>query len=144
MKAKDIMTKYIKMCCPDCTVKDAVQIMKELNCGAVPVINENNEVIGIVTDRDIALYIILNNKDPETSRVSEFMSKHVVTANVNDDIDDVIDKMKNNKIRRIPVVDENNKIAGIISLGDIAVMSREEHETYEALENISEPVSSAK
>ncbi|EKE03288.1 MAG: CBS protein [uncultured bacterium] len=144
MKCRDVMTKYIKMCRPECTAKDAVQIMQELNCGAVPVINENNEIQGMVTDRDIALYTILNNKDPETTQVKEFMSKPVVTCHPDDDIDIAIKKMKENKVRRLPIVDENNKVVGIISLGDIAVLSGEEHEVYEALENISEPVSSIK
>ncbi|OGI31716.1 MAG: hypothetical protein A2287_04410, partial [Candidatus Melainabacteria bacterium RIFOXYA12_FULL_32_12] len=127
MKSRDVMTKFIKMCRPECTAKDAVQVMKELNCGAVPVVNENNEILGIVTDRDIALYTVLNNKDPEKTLVKEFMSKPVVTCHPDDDIDVVIEKMRKNKVRRIPVVDENNKVVGIISLGDIAVISGEEH-----------------
>jgi len=144
MKCRDIMTKYLKMIHPDSTVKDAVQIMKDLNCGVVPVVGTNNEIMGIVTDRDITIYTVLNNKDPEKTKVSEFMSKPVITCKADDDIDLAIEKMKNNKIRRIPIVDDNNRVIGIISLGDVAVISKEEHETFEALENISSPVSGAK
>lgn len=144
MKCKDIMTKYIKMCNTECSIKDATQIMQDLNCGAVPIVNENQEPIGMVTDRDIALHTILDNKNPKTNKISEFMSKPVITCLENEDIDNAIQKMKDNKIRRIPVVDEKNKITGIISLGDIAVISNEEEETFEALHDISTPVSNSK
>ncbi len=72
------------------------------------------------------------------------MTKHVVTVHEDDLIDDAIRKMKENKIRRLPVVDDNNKLVGIMSLGDIAVLSNAPQETFEALEQISEPVSGAK
>jgi CBS domain-containing protein len=144
MKCQDLMTKHIKMCTPECSIKDAVQLMQDLNCGAIPIINDDHEPVGMVTDRDIALYTILNNKDPQKNKVSEFMSKPVITCFENEDIDTAIQKMKEYKIRRIPVIDEKNKISGIISLGDIAVISNEEEETFEALHDISTPVSSSK
>ena len=144
MLTKDIMTKYLKMCRSNATVKDAAQIMKDLNCGIVPVVDENNRLVGVVTDRDITLYTILNNKNPEKTTLDEFMTKDVITASPDDDVDDVIQKMKNYKIRRIPVIDRDNKLVGLISLGDIAVITGEEHEVFEALENISFPISGAK
>ena len=144
MKCRDIMTKYVRMCKPECSVKDAAQIMKEVNAGVVPVVNENDEILGILTDRDITLYTVAESKDPETTKVQEFMTKSVITAHPDDDLDDAIKKMEEYKIRRIPIVDNNNKVVGIISLGDVAVLSNEEHEIFEALETISEPVSSAK
>ncbi|MDD3013844.1 MAG: CBS domain-containing protein [Candidatus Gastranaerophilales bacterium] len=144
MKCRDIMTKYIKMCHSGCTIKDAVQIMQDLNCGAVPVINDNLEPVGMVTDRDIALYTVLNNKKPDQNQLEEFMSKPVITCFENEDIDIAIQKMKEKKIRRIPIVNEKNKLVGIISLGDIAVVTQEQTEACEALHDISTPVSSAK
>jgi len=144
MKSRDIMTKYIKMCHSGCTIKDAVQIMQDLNCGAVPVVNDDLEPIGMVTDRDIALYTILNNKKPDQTMLDEFMSKPVITCLENEDADIAIQKMKENKIRRIPIVNDKNKLVGIISLGDVAVVSQEEREACEALHDISTPVSSSK
>jgi CBS domain-containing protein len=138
------MTKYIKMCHPGCTIRDVAQIMQDLNCGAVPVVNDDLEPVGIVTDRDIALYTILNNKKPDQSKLEEFMTKSVITCFENDDINVAIQKMKENKIRRIPIVNEKNKLVGIISLGDIAVVTQEQPEACEALHDISTPVSSAK
>lgn len=144
MKCSDIMTKYVKMCRDDCTIKDATEIMSELNCGAVPVIDSNNRITGIVTDRDIALYTVLNNKNPERSLLSEFMTRPVVTCHALEDIDFAIKKMKEYKIRRIPIVDDDDKVLGMISLGDIAVISGEECKVGDALETISSPVSSSK
>jgi CBS domain-containing protein len=144
MKCRDIMTKYIKMCRPEASAKDAIKIMNDLNCGVVPVVDEKNEVIGIVTDRDIAIYTIMHGKNPEKTKLEEFMTKDVITVNFDDEIDTAITKMKDYKIRRIPVLDNNKKIVGILSIGDVAVTTSEEHEVFEALENISFPVSGAK
>lgn len=144
MKCRDVMTKYIKMCHSNCTIKDAVQIMQDLNCGAVPVVNDKLEPVGMVTDRDIALYVILKNKNPAESKLEEFMSKPVISCFENDDIDVAIQMMREKKIRRIPVVDEKNKLVGIISLGDVAVVTHELGEACEALQDISTPVSSSK
>ena len=144
MKCRDIMTKNVKTCQEECKVKDAVQIMNDYNCGFVPVINKDNQLSGVVTDRDIAIHALLDGKDPEQMKIGEFMTKSIISAHPNDNIDLAIREMKENKVRRIPVVDDNNKVVGIISLGDVAVLSGEEHETFEALETISSPVSSAK
>lgn len=138
------MTKYLKMCSPECSIKHAVEIMRDLNCGVVPVVDDNMELVGIVTDRDISLYAAFKDKKPSEIKISEFMTKNVITCNLEDKIDVAIEKMKNNKIRRIPVIDEQKKIAGIISLGDIAVLSGKNEKTFEAFEAISSPVSSMK
>lgn len=144
MKCKDVMTKYIKMCRPESTMKDCLQIMKDLNCGAVPIVNENSVIQGIVTDRDIAIKGVLEGKNIERSQIQEIMTRNVITSHENDDIDHTIQLMKENKIRRIPIVDSQNKLKGIVSLGDIAVISKEEHEVFDAFETISSPVSGAK
>lgn len=145
MKCKDIMTKSVKMCDKACTAKDAAQIMKKINAGVVPVVDENDIVTGIVTDRDITLHTVAEGKDPSKVKIHDFMTKHVVTVNEDDLIDEAIKLMKENKVRRLPVVDENNKLTGIISLGDVVVLSDfEEESVEEALEQISEPISGAK
>jgi len=138
MKSKDIMTKDIKSCTPDCTIKEAVNIMKKLNCGVIPVVNKENILQGILTDRDIVMYSVLNDKDPETTLLEEFMITNVVTVQEEDDLDDVVRKMSDNQVRRIPVVDSYYRLQGLISLGDVAVRSKDEHESFEALEHISE------
>lgn len=144
MKCKDIMTKSIKMCDSTCSAKDAAVIMKRVNSGVVPVVNDNDQITGIVTDRDIMLHTVAEGKDPSKIKINEIMSKHVVTVHEEELLDDAIKKMKENKIRRLPVINDNNKVTGIISLGDIAVLGNDEGGTYQALEQISEPVSGAK
>lgn len=144
MKCKDLMTKHVKTCTPECTAKQAAQIMQDWNCGVVPIINKNDEIQGIVTDRDIALYTALKNKKAENVYVKEFMTKNVFTCRHDQDIDTAISVMKSNKVRRLPIVNQQNQLVGLISLGDIAVLSHEEHETFEALESISSPISSQK
>ena len=131
MRCRDIMTKYLKLCRSDATAKDAVKIMKDLNCGVVPVVNDKNEPIGIVTDRDIAIHTVLNERNPEKVHLSDFMTKDVVCIQEDEDIDNAIGKMRDYKIRRLPVVNSSGQIVGIISLGDIAVSVPEEHEIYE-------------
>lgn len=144
MKCWDIATKDVKACHPECSAKDAAQIMKEINSGIVPVVDKSSEIQGIITDRDIILNVVAAGKDPEMAPVKEFMSKPVITVHPDDDIDVAVKKMRDNKIRRIPVINNDNKLVGIISLGDIAVTPPEGKEACEAFEAISTPVSSAK
>lgn len=139
MKCSDIMTRDIKACHHKSTVKEAVQLMKKLNCGVMPVVDRNNILKGIVTDRDIVLYTVLNNKEPDKTFLEEFMTTDLLTCNENEDIDNAIHKMSKYQVRRIPIVDKDNKLVGLISIGDVAVKTKEEHETFEALEHISEP-----
>ena len=138
MKCSEIMTRDIKVCYPESTIKDAVALMKELNCGVMPVADRNNTLKGIVTDRDIALYTVLNDKDPDKTVLSEFMTTDLVTCHEEEDIDNAVHKMSKYRVRRIPVVDKDYRIVGLITLGDIAVRTYEEHETFEAFEKISE------
>ena len=141
MKCKDIMTKDIKWCVPECSVKKAVQIMEVQNCGVLPVIDEEMHVQAIVTDRDITLFLGLQDKSPEKVQLKEFMHKDVITCQEEQDLDELISKMKQYKIRRIPIVDSENRLKGIISLGDIAIKApSEEHKIYEVLEKVSKSI----
>lgn len=141
MKCKDIMTKHLMSCTLECSAKDAAHIMKEIDAGVVPVVNASNQLSGILTDRDITIYTVAEGKRPETVNVQEFMTKSVITVYPDEDIDVAIRKMEEYKIRRIPVVDDENRLLGIISLGDIALQAHKEHETFEILEKVSEHLS---
>lgn len=137
MKCSELMTRDIKACYPESTVKDAVRLMKKLNCGVMPVADRNNILKGIVTDRDTVLYTVLNDKDPDKTPLSEFMTTDLITCHEEEDIDNAVHKMSKYRIRRIPVVDKDNKLVGLITLGDVAVRTREESETFRAFEKIS-------
>ena len=138
MKAKECM--YNDVCCvkPNATVYDVAKLMNDNHIGCVPVCNNENSVCGIVTDRDIILRSIVNNKNVKETPISEIMSCNVCTCNEDDEINTVEDKMSKNQIRRIPVCDSQNKIVGILTLGDLANNSKEvgEKNVCTTLENI--------
>jgi CBS domain-containing protein len=97
-------------------------IMKGQNVGSVPVISDRNSghVIGIITDRDIALRVVAEQREYYHTHVGDVMSKDVVTCKMDDDYDEVIAAMKENQIHRIPVVDSTKRLVGIIALADVA------------------------
>ena len=119
MKVKDCMCGEICFVKPETTIKDIAKIMEQNHIGCVPVCNNQNALVGLITDRDIVLRGIACNKDVNTTKASDIMTTNVCTCNQEDDIDEAQNKMSKNQIRRIPVVD-NNKIIGILTLGDLA------------------------
>ena len=124
MKVKDCMCGEV--CCvkPDATVCEVAKLMEKNHIGCVPVCDKNNCIIGVITDRDIILRSIACDKDVKSTNVSEIMTCNVCTCTQNDDINEAERKMAKNQIRRIPVVD-NNKVIGILTLGDLAHYSEE-------------------
>lgn len=137
MKCKNIMTKSIKTCDYTCTAKEAAQIMKKFNTGAVPVVDAMNKPLGIITDRDIAVNAVAENNHPENVNVLNLMTKHIISVHEDDFIDIAAQKMKENKVRRILVVDDEDRLKGIISLADFALQDK--NEAIEILEQVSTP-----
>lgn len=124
MKVKDCMCGEV--CCvkPDTKVYEIAKLMGQNHIGCVPVCDDKNCLVGIITDRDIILRSIANDKDVKSTKASEIMTTNVCTCNENEDISDAENKMAQNQIRRIPVVD-NNKVIGILTLGDLAHYNEE-------------------
>ena len=124
MKVKDCMCGEV--CCvkPDTKVYEIAKIMGQNHIGCVPVCDDKNCLVGIITDRDIILRSIANDKDVKSTKASEIMTTNVCTCNENEDISDAESKMAQNQIRRIPVVD-NKKVIGILTLGDLAHYNEE-------------------
>lgn len=120
MRVKDCMCNNVVWATPDATVRDCARIMGEQHIGSMPVCNQNQNVVGFVTDRDILLRAVACDKDLNTTKVSDIMTTNVCCCDVDHDIDEATDLMCHNQIRRLPVV-ENNKIVGIVTLGDLAV-----------------------
>jgi CBS domain-containing protein len=137
MKIGDIMTRDVRTIDRNSTVEQAARMMKELNVGSIPV-TENGNVIGIITDRDVVLRNVADGRTAADTRVEEVMSKTVVTATPDMDVHRAADLMAQNQIRRLPVV-ENNRMVGIVSIGDLAVRNIYENEAGEALSSISKP-----
>ena len=113
-------------------VTDAAQAMKQNNIGNVLVLNDGNEVTGIVTDRDITLRVVAEGLDPAATKLDEICSSEILTLTPNDTVEAAIKLMKDKAIRRLPVV-EGGRPVGIVSLGDLAVLGDGE----KALEDIS-------
>lgn len=136
-KAKDIMTKHPKTCRKTDFVYDVVEVMAEVDCGVVPIIEDSGKCIGIVTDRDICLDVILNQLDSQTTKIQDVMSQKLLTCHANDDLDDVIKSMEKKKVRRIPVVDDQGHCIGIISEADIALKDKNKKEVAEMVGAVS-------
>lgn len=138
MKCKNIMTKSIKTCDYNCNVKEAAQIMKKFNTGAVPVVDAMNKPIGVITDRDITVNAVAESNHPENIKVLNLMTKHIISVHQDDSIDVAAKKMKEHKVRRVLVVDDEDRLTGIISLADFA--HQDKNEAMEILEQVSEPI----
>lgn len=137
MKVRDIMTESVASLNSNDTIERAAQIMKEHDIGSIPVcVGEN--VIGIITDRDIALRTVATGENPRTQTVREIMSSNPVMVTPETDICDVSRIMGERQIRRVPVV-KDKKLVGIISLGDVATSENLKDEAEGALEEVSQP-----
>lgn len=137
MKVKDIMTKNVAYINPDSPVTEAAQLMQKHNVGSIPVCDVNG-VIGMVTDRDIVVRNVAHGTDPHSTPVRSVMTSHVTTVQSDMDVSQVSDIMSKNQVRRLPVVD-NNKLVGMVALGDLATDNRFDMEASSALSDISEP-----
>ena len=137
MKVKDIMSKTVANLNPEDTVDQAAHLMKEHNVGSIPVCS-NGKVIGIITDRDIALRSVADGNNSTTQKIREIMSSNPVLGNPEMDVTEAGRIMGEKQIRRLPIV-ENNKLVGIISLGDIAVEPNLQDKAGCILSDVSEP-----
>ena len=136
MQLKNIMTKDVSTISPDSTINEAAQLMKELDVGSIPVC-KGTKPLGIITDRDITLRNVAEGEDPNNT-VKEIMTDDLVYGSPDMSVDEAAKIMADNKIRRLPIV-ENDNLIGIISLGDIAVESTADVEIGETLSSISVP-----
>lgn len=138
MKLRDIMTKDVIAVSPDTSVFDACQIMKDKNIGSIPICNDDMDVQGIITDRDVVLRVVCAGKDSKSTRCKDIMTDKLVVGKTDMDVDSALDLMSDLKVRRLPVV-ENGKVVGFVALGDMAVNNRFNRNTEEALSEISTP-----
>ncbi|WP_246939044.1 CBS domain-containing protein [Bacillus pinisoli] len=134
---RDIMTENVATVSSNQTVQDAARLMSEYNVGSIPVVDQQERIIGIVTDRDITLRTTAQGL-ASTTPVSEIMSSHVVCGTPDMNVEEAASLMAENQIRRLPIV-EHGQIVGVIALGDIATNEMFNDEAEEALTNISVP-----
>ncbi|MEO8548168.1 MAG: CBS domain-containing protein [Sphingomicrobium sp.] len=136
MKISEVMTRDVQTIGPDQTAREAAAFMLNADAGSIPV-TEGDRLIGMITDRDIAVRGIANGHGPDTP-VRDLMTSGVVSVNIEDDIGAVVSKMTEAQVRRLPVIDEQQKLCGIVSLGDLSRES-EGNTAQEALEGVSAP-----
>jgi len=134
-KISEVMTSEVKVVSPEDSLQDAAAIMAEQDVGALPVC-DGTRLQGMITDRDITIRAIANGRGADTP-VSEVMTDDVVWCTEEDDTQDVLERMGDRQIRRIPVVDQDRNLVGIVSLGDLAI--EDEENVDEALRDISMP-----
>lgn len=158
---RDIMTRDVAVVTRGTTLQDVARMMLEEDTGIIPVVeatdvadvidesnvdeatrkrgrlHSNGKLVGLITDRDIVVRAVAEGRDAGTTRVEEVMTSEIHTANPNDRVIDVIRKMGDKQVRRIPLVDENGNLRGIISMADVALETEEDRELAEALEEIS-------
>lgn len=133
----DIMTREVLTVRPDDMISRAAQIMKDADVGSVPVC-DGKTLHGMITDRDIAIRVVAASRPADQTRISEAMTPEVFWCYEDEDIGDVLDKMGDRQVRRIPVVSRDKQLVGIVSLGDMATQ-RSGTQVESALEDISEP-----
>ena len=139
MKCREIMTKDPVCCLPDDEVQKAAQLMKDENVGVIPIIEDEDTktLLGIVTDRDLALRVVAEARDLDSTRIKDVMTTGAVSCQPEDDLQKALDAMEENQVRRIPVVDSNQKIVGIIAQADVATRLGEPESTAAVVEEIS-------
>ena len=136
MQIREIMTPDVEVIRPDDTLRTAAKMMADYDVGALP-IGENDRLVGMITDRDITVRGVAQGRDPEKTTVREAMSGRVLYCFEDDDIAEVARKMGDWQVRRLPVLNREKRLVGIVSLGDLAIGGAK-REGEEALEDISE------
>jgi CBS domain-containing protein len=127
MKVKDVMTENVKFCRPDTNLAEATAIMWEYDCGALPVVVERKETVGIITDRDIAIAVGTRHIPAWAIPVGEVMSKELYSVSPEDDIHAALKLICKDRVRRLPVINTEGALEGILCLSDIALHA--EHPT---------------
>lgn len=139
----DVMTRSVRSMRPEDNLMAAAQVMKELNVGAVPVCAAD-KLLGMVTDRDIVVRAVAPGLDLRQCKLSDIMSGHVHTAREDENLQDVLHEMSQAQIRRLPVVDRQDQLVGMVSLGDIAAKQpQQQGDVGHTLSEISMPAGTA-
>jgi CBS domain-containing protein len=134
MKIKDLMTPKPAVCRPEDTASQAATLMKQQDCGAIPVVGDGGKLVGIITDRDIVLRVVAAGKDPRSTPVSEVMTADPVTLAPDSNADEAEKLMADRQVRRLPIV-EGGRLVGIVVTAQLArrVDAREVGETIKGI-----------
>ena len=141
MKAREIMTANPRTVTPDMNLPEVARLMQNEDVGIVPVVDAggSRKLVGVVTDRDIALRVVGEGRDPNSVRVSDVMSTNVRTCREDDSVDDVMDVMGKEQVRRVPIVDERGSLVGIVAQADVVLQASSDKKAERTVEKISQP-----
>ena len=137
MQLNRIMTEYVEVIAPERSIQEAAEQMRSLDVGVLPVCNGDDRLVGIVTDRDLAVRALADGRDPKSTTVEEIMTRKTIYCFEDQDVEEAERVMEKNQIRRLPVLDHDNRIVGIVSLGDLAIRDDEKRAGV-TLERVSE------
>jgi CBS domain-containing protein len=138
MRVKDIMTASVECVWPDDTLQEAAVKMKEMEIGPLPVCDRLH-IVGMLTDRDIAIHGVAAGRDPRLTKVSDVMTREVISCYEDEDVEEAERLMQSRQVRRILVVNRDDHLVGIVSLGDLAAETGNPQRVGEVLQDVSEP-----
>ena len=138
MQLKEIMSRNVEVIHPDSPLQEAAGKMKSLDVGSLPVC-DNRKLVGILTDRDITVRAVASGRDPGNTKVSDAMSSDLIYCFDDQGVEEAANLMQRHQIRRLPILNRNQQLVGIVSLGDLAIETGDEELSGEVLEEVSEP-----
>ena len=138
MDIRSVMTANPATCSPDATLRQVAQLMKQNDCGQIPVVGKDRQPLGVITDRDIAVRAVAEGTDVASATVNDYMTSPATTVSERSSLGDVAQLMEREQIRRVVVVDGQGCVAGIVAQADIALAGRD-GQTAEVVKQISEP-----
>lgn len=138
MDIRSVMTANPATCTPDATLRQAAQLMKQHDCGQIPVVGQDRQPLGVITDRDIAVRAVAEGGDAANAIVSDYMTSPATTVTDRSSLGDVAKVMEQGQIRRVVVVDEKGCVAGIVAQADVA-RAGHDGQTAEVVKQVSEP-----
>jgi CBS domain-containing protein len=138
VKVQDVMTRDPRSVSPDAPARDAARIMKDEDVGIVPVV-EGQRLVGVVTDRDIAVRVVADGRDGSATVRDVMSSDRIATARPDEDLDRVMETMSREQVRRIPIVDDGGSLVGIVAQADVVRKARNDRKAEQTVERISEP-----
>ena len=134
-KVHEVMTDRPRVVTPETTVSEAAQLMKNDDIGSLPIL-DGEQLAGMVTDRDIVIRAVADGKDPRGMPVREVASRELVTVNADEELSSALQLMASQQVRRLPVVDDDGRLVGILAQADVAVEAKEK-DVGEMVEEIS-------
>jgi CBS domain-containing protein len=142
MKARDLMSSQdVQFCRESDTVQKAAQVMCAADIGSLPVVNNDNRLLGIITDRDICCRVTASGLQLQTT-IAQVMSKTIYSVSPDASVEDIEETMREHKVRRVPVIDQKGRLQGIISISDLAhhcIGSLDEHELVTVFDEVTTP-----